>query len=241
MSDIKKSRHKSRSNALIAFSKFALQKNLVVIAYYILRLYFLTMRIEAPNHEVIAKRMENGEKMIAALWHQRIVSAIRYAARLGIYRPSAMISQSRDGDLVSDIFGRMDFRPVRGSSSKDGKKALSAMVEDLKNHAFGAHIPDGPRGPIGIIKPGLIVMAQQSGVPIVPLYISVSRAWILKSWDRCLVPKPFSKITCRWGEPIFVPRDLSEQEFEATRREIEELMLKNQRQDDHRFGWSNLI
>lgn len=229
------------SKAIKAFSRYALQKNLMIIGYYILRLYFLTMRIESPNHDVILKRMENGQKMIAALWHQRIISAIRYAARLGIYRPSVMISQSRDGDLVSAIFSRMDFRPVRGSSSRGGKQALTAMVDDLKEHPFAAHILDGPRGPIGVIKPGLIVMAQQSGVPIIPIYISASRAWVLKSWDHCLIPKPFSKITFRWGEPIFIPRDMDDQAFEATRLKIEKLMLENQRQDDRRFGWSNLI
>lgn len=234
-------RIKGRAGFIKAFSRYALRKNLMIIAYYILRLYFLTMKIEVINHNAMIRHLEDGHKVIVALWHQRIISAIRYAARLGIYHPSVMISQSRDGDLIADIFSRMDFRPVRGSSSKGGKKALSAMVDDLKDHAFGVHILDGPRGPIGVIKPGLIVMAQQSGASIIPVYTSVSRAWVLKSWDRCLIPKPLSKITVRWGEPISVPRQMNEQAFEDFRLGLEKHMLENQRRDDRRFGWKDLI
>ncbi|MBW6486522.1 MAG: DUF374 domain-containing protein [Syntrophobacterales bacterium] len=92
-----------------------------------------------------------------------------------------MISKSRDGDLVTDIFGRMNFRPVRGSSSHNGKQALTAMVDDLRDHSFAVHVMDGPKGPISVVKPGLIVMAKQSGAPIIPVYISISRAWVLHS------------------------------------------------------------
>lgn len=69
----------------------------------------------------------------------------------------------------------------------------------------------------------------------------MSRAWVLRSWDRCLIPKPFSGIMVRWGEPRTVPGDMDERTFEATRLGIEAHMLENQRQDDRRFGWTDLI
>ncbi|MBN1663753.1 MAG: lysophospholipid acyltransferase family protein [Deltaproteobacteria bacterium] len=230
-----------RSDAIIAFSRYALQKNLMVIAYYLLRLYFLTMRIEAVNEDAVIKHLDEGKKAIVAIWHQRFFLVIRYALRFSRYHPSVMISQSRDGDLGADIFRRMNFRPVRGSSSRGGKQALAAMVDDLKDHSVAAHVLDGPRGPIGVMKPGLIVMAQRSGAPIIPIYVSVNRAWVLKSWDRCLIPKPFSTITFRWDEPIPVPHATHEHEFENIRLNLERHMLENQRRDDGRRGWSDLI
>jgi len=114
-------------------------------------------------------------------------------------------------------------------------------VDDLKDHPFAVHILDGPRGPRGVVKPGLIALAKQSGVPIVPFYLSINRAWVLRSWDRCLVPKPFSKIVVRWGRLITVPKDMDERTFEEIRLGIEEEMLIDQRIEDDRFGWEDLI
>jgi lysophospholipid acyltransferase (LPLAT)-like uncharacterized protein len=230
-----------RSALLKEFSRYALRHNLMVIAYWIARLYFLTIRIESVNEEAVRKRLENGEKVLAAIWHQRIITVIRYASRFSMYRPSVMISQSRDGDLIADVFSRLHFRPVRGSSSRDGRKALAAMVEDLRHNPFAVHVLDGPKGPRGVIKPGLIVLARQAGVPVTPVYISVSRAWVLGSWDRMVVPKPFSRVVIRWDEPTAVPGEADEQQFEDVRLGIERRMLENQRRDDSGFGWENLI
>ena len=219
------------------------ERNLTIIADYLVRMYFRTIRIESFNEEMILRHLESGGKVIAALWHQRIVSVIGYAKRFGAkYHPSVMISKSRDGDLAAEVFSRMNFRPVRGSSSREGKQALAALVDDLKDHPFAVHILDGPREPRGgVVKPGLIALAKQSGVPIVPFYLSISRAWVLRSWDRCLVPKPFSKIVVRWGQLITVPKDMDERTFEEIRLGIEKEMLENQRHDDGRFGWKDLI
>ena len=232
---------KRYSASLIELSRYALQHNLMVIAYCLVRLYFLTIRIESVNEEAVVEHLKNGGKAIAALWHQRIIAVIGYAKRFGHYRPSVMISKSRDGDLIADIFSRMNFRPVRGSASRNGRQALAAMVNDLRDYPFAVHVLDGPKGPRGVVKPGLIVLAMQSGAPIIPVYISTSRAWVLHSWDRCLVPMPFSKIVIRWGRPTAVPKEVDEQVFEEIRLGIEKQMLENQRQDDCLFGWKELI
>lgn len=233
--------HRRHSASLKDLTRYALQHNLMVIAYTLVRLYFLTIRIESVNEEVVVQHLKNGGKLIAALWHQRIIAVLDYAKRFGHYRPSVMISKSRDGDLIADIFSRMNFRPVRGSSSRNGKQALAAMLDDLRDHPFAVHVLDGPKGPRGVVKPGLIVLAKQSGAPIIPVYISTSRAWVLHSWDRCLVPKPFSKIVIRWGRPTAVPKEVNEQVFEEIRLGIEKQMLENQRRDDCLFGWKELI
>lgn len=234
-------RNRRPSASVKEFSSYALQHNLMIIAYYILRLYFLTIRIESINEDAILQHLKSGKKIITAVWHQRIVAVIGYVKRFSSYRPSVMISKSRDGDLIAAVYSRFNFRPIRGSSSRDGKKALAAMVDDLKDHPLAVHVLDGPRGPRGVVKPGLIVLAEQAGVPIVPIYVSMSSAWILNSWDGCLIPKPFSKIVIRWGQPRAIPRDIDEQTFEDARQGIETHMLENQRQDDRRFGWKDLI
>jgi lysophospholipid acyltransferase (LPLAT)-like uncharacterized protein len=234
-------RSRRPSASVKEFSLYALQHNLMIIAYYILRLYFWTIRIESINEDAILQHLKNGKKIIAAIWHQRIVAVIGYVKRFSSYRPSVMISKSRDGDLIAAVYSHFSFRPIRGSSSRDGKKALAAMVDDLKDHPCAVHVLDSPRGPRGVVKPGLIVLAEQAGVPIVPIYVTMSRAWILNSWDGCLIPKPFSKIVIRWGQPRAIPRDIDEQTFEDARQGIETHMLENQRQDDRRFGWKDLI
>jgi lysophospholipid acyltransferase (LPLAT)-like uncharacterized protein len=234
-------RNRRYSRSIKEFSRYVLQHNLMIVAYYILRLYFLTIRIESINEDAIRQHLESGNKMITAIWHQRIVAVIGYVTRVSSYQPSVMISKSRDGDLIADVYSRMNFRPIRGSSSRDGKKALAAMVDDLKDHPIAVHVLDGPKGPRGVVKPGLIVMAEQSGAPVVPIYISMSRAWILHSWDRCLIPKPFSKIVIRWDRPMVIPKEMDERVFEEIRLRVQQHMLENQRHDDGRFGWKDLI
>jgi lysophospholipid acyltransferase (LPLAT)-like uncharacterized protein len=222
--------------------RYFLLRCLIFLAFGAARLYFLTIRTESVGEDRILRHLENGGKVIAALWHQRIVSVVGYAKKFGgQFQPSVMISKSRDGDLAADVFSRMSFRPVRGSSSRDGKAALTVLLEDLKVHPFAVHVLDGPRGPRGVVKAGLIVLAQKSGVPVVPVYASVSRAWVLRSWDRCLVPKPFSRVVIRFDRPMLVGPSKDEGTFEEIRRRLEKHMLENQRLDDARFGWKEIL
>jgi lysophospholipid acyltransferase (LPLAT)-like uncharacterized protein len=222
-------------------SKFALRYGLIPFAGFIIRLYFSTIRLKFANEEMVREHIKMGGKVIAALWHQRIFTVIDYARRFSDYEPSAMVSQSRDGDMAADLFKRFQFRPVRGSSSRGGKEALQAMVDDLRDHSFAVHVTDGPQGPKGVVKSGLIRLAQLSQVPIFPAYISASRAWILNSWDCTLIPKPFSEVFVRWGNPIYVPADLDNQTFESIRLQVEQCMRENQRLDDLKYGWQDLI
>lgn len=223
------------------FSEVALRFGLIRVAVYLLRLYFLTITHTMVNGDRLRRHLDEGGKGIAALWHQRILLVLPAAMSFSVYEPSVMISQSRDGEIIAEVYKRLRFRPVRGSSSRGGREGLRSMVADLATHSLAAHVLDGPRGPRGVIKPGLIRLAQLTQAPIFPVYASVNRAWVLKSWDAFIVPKPFSSIVTRIGEPIYVPSELSGESFEEVRLEIERLMLENQRYDDSLFGWMNLI
>ncbi len=220
-------------------SRFALKYGLITCAYYLIRAYFSLIKIRAVNENMVFDHMKNGQKMIVAVWHQRIILVVDYAKRFSVYAPSAMISQSRDGDIIARVASLLNFRPVRGSSSRGGKEALANMIADLAENQMAVHALDGPRGPRGVVKPGLIVMAQSAGVPIVPVYISVDRAWVLNSWDRTLIPKPFSTITVRWDDPIYVPEKRDEETFESIRKQIERHMKENQIRDDQKQGWTS--
>lgn len=218
-------------------SRFAINYGLIPAVYAIIRLYFCLIRVRSVDENKIIFHLHHGGKAIAALWHQRILLVLIYARRFREFAPLVMISQSRDGDIIAEVCRLLNFHPVRGSSSRGGRAALAAMVAELSDQRAAVHAVDGPQGPRGMIKSGLIRMAQLSGVPIVPLTISVNRAWILKSWDRMLVPKPFSTILVHWDNLIPVPEMLDAIAFENARQEIEKRMRENQAVDDKNCGW----
>ena len=222
-------------------SKFAIKYGLIPIAYAIIRFYFCLIRVRSFGEEGFRNHLRQGGKAIAAIWHQRILVVLEYAGSFGEFAPAVMISQSRDGEMIADVYRRLNFRPVRGSSSRGGRKALAAMVADLAEHPFAVHVVDGPRGPRGIIKAGLISMAQVSGVPIVPVAISVSRAWVLNSWDRFLIPKPLSTVFIHWGAPIAIPASLDTATFETLRREVEAKLRAMQDDADRLCGWTESL
>ncbi|HOI75624.1 MAG TPA: lysophospholipid acyltransferase family protein [Syntrophales bacterium] len=218
------------------------ESSLVIsLAHSLIRGYLSLVRLEVIGEERMLSHLRGGGKAIAALWHQRVLGVVGYASRFREFKPSAIVSASRDGDLIVRIVERLNFRPVRGSSTRGGREALSAMVEDLREHPFAVHASDGPTGPRGVIKAGLIRMSQLSGAPVVPVYISFSRAWSLGSWDRMLIPKPFSRIVVRWGEPMYVPKNLDVPGFEGLRQNMERSIREEQDRDDRRWGWKNLL
>jgi len=208
-----------------------------MLGYYGVRLYLSTIRLKVINEEALKNHLENGGKAIAAFWHQRIFGVIGYAKRFKIYSPSAIISKSSDGELIAQVVIRLGIRPIRGSSSRGGREALASVVEDLLINNFVVHAVDGPRGPKRVVKAGLIRMAQLSHAAIFPVYISADRAWIIKSWDRFIIPKPFSRISIQWDNPIFVPGEMDEAAFESLRLKIEERMTQSYAEGDRNLGW----
>ena len=179
--------------------------------------------------------------MVVAIWHQRFLPAVAYFKKFKYLKPIVMISQSQDGEWAARLADRLGFIPVRGSSSKGGTTALVAITEALKKNPVVIHIVDGPKGPKGIIKPGLISMAQISGGVILPIIVSAKKAWILGSWDRFLIPKPFSEVTIEWGQPFIVPRDLDPDRSEELRMEIEKSLSEGYAEADLNSGWDHPI
>lgn len=206
-------------------------------AHCFVHVYLTLLRFRVVGEERAFQALNSQRRVIAALWHQRILPCLGYVKRFKGFDPCIMISQSKDGDLISPIAQRLGLRPVRGSSSRGGKEALIAIVRMLRESQAAVHIVDGPLGPKGVVKAGLIQMAQVTGAAIMPVYVSANKAWLMKSWDRFLVPKPFSKVLITWGEPFLVPRKLDPGSFEALRKEIESRMAEGYARQDLSCGW----
>jgi lysophospholipid acyltransferase (LPLAT)-like uncharacterized protein len=115
---------------------------------------------------------------------------------------------------------------VRGSSSRRGVAALVGLKRELSSGTDVCLTPDGPRGPRYVLQAGAVKLAQSSGAPLVPVHVRFSSAWRLKTWDRFVIPKPFSRVTVTFSDPIHIPRVLEEAEFENRRLELENLLVQ---------------
>jgi lysophospholipid acyltransferase (LPLAT)-like uncharacterized protein len=212
--------------------KFFIIKNfLTSLAYHVCSLHVKSLRIVTDGVERIQEHIGNGGTVVFSCWHQRFFSGF-FAPRIFGMTPCIMISQSRDGDIVSDVVARIGWVPVRGSSSRGGKKALQVMIAGVEKYRMGGHIVDGPQGPPQIVKPGLIALASQTGAAICPGYISYENPWVFNSWDRFMIPKPFSRVLLRAGDFIFVPKDLDEKAFEEIRLDVERRMIEGYAEAD---------
>lgn len=196
----------------------------IYLAYYIIRIYSLTFRLKIENEEQWQDLLKRGDTILLCAWHQQFFSAIYHFKTYTDLNPALMISQSKDGDLIAGVAQRTGWRTARGSSSRNGKQAMDMMIDHLNRYQFGAHVLDGPRGPMGKIKAGIINMAHKGKARVVPFYTSASDAWFFKSWDRFMLPKPFSTVTITFDTPLHFPPCKTPDEFEAQRKKLETIM-----------------
>lgn len=194
------------------------------IFYGFLRAYCQTFRITVINEGPWTDYLRNGGTVLLCGWHQQIFSTLAYFGKFQDLSPSLMISQSNDGDIGAGICRRAGWRPIRGSSSKGGLKALKQMIRELRGSRLAGHIVDGPQGPQGIVKPGTISLALAARAVIVPVAISADRAWFLKSWDRFMLPKPYANIRYTFGEMIHLKSLPEKTDLETWRRHLETVM-----------------
>lgn len=193
--------------------------------YRAIRGYAATYRLTVENEHIWMDHVKTGHCVLLCCWHQQFFSAIRHFRNYKHLKPPLMISRSSDGGIIAGVAARTGWDPVRGSSSKGGRDALSEIALKLQERKIAAHIVDGPRGPAGKVKAGAIRLAQLGDASIVPFTIQADRAWYFNSWDRFMVPKPFAKVILRFGELFTVPPTSTPEEFEDLRLKLEEIML----------------
>ena len=170
----------------------------------------------APDHH---------QPVIYAAWHNRILLSphiFRYITRgKPERRLGTLVSASRDGGLIAYVLELFHAIPARGSSSRRGAQALRDLLRLTRRGCDIAITPDGPRGPRYHVQEGILVLAQFSGLPIVPMAYHLPRKKSLGSWDGFQIPLPFSRCHVTFDEPILVPRDISTEEFERLRAHLE--------------------
>ncbi len=187
-------------------------------------LYSHTFRLNVVNEANWLTYLDNGGSVLLCAWHQQFFSAIGYFSKYRRYEPHIMISPSRDGEIIASVARHAGWHPVRGSSSRDGKKALRRLIARLKQTKLAAHIVDGPRGPMGTVKNGAIRLAHLTGAVVVPFYIFTDSAWMINSWDRFIIPRPFARVSLRFGDMITLDAARTADDFESQRRCLEQTM-----------------
>jgi hypothetical protein len=154
---------------------------------------------------------------IYCFWHQCVLPCTMYFRRSNAV---ILISRSFDGELITRILQMFGFHAVRGSSSRGAREGLMGLVRVIESGRTAIFTADGPRGPIYQTKMGPIKLAQLTGAPIGAFHLEPERAWRLRSWDRFLVPKPFTRICVSWAQWTHVPADLASESFETKRDEL---------------------
>ena len=169
-------------------------------------------------HPAVAPLIAGRCPVILAFWHQRLVLApLLWHHKSGRALDRMMISQHRDGALVSRVLELHGGRVISGSSKRRGTAALKQSVAALKRGEAVGITPDGPRGPNRHAAPGVIQMARLTGAPIVPVSYATAYRKVFSSWDRFILPLPFGKGCAVWGEPLYVDRDSDDAAQEAAR------------------------
>lgn len=190
---------------------------------YLLKAWAATCRVKVVDPEGFydAARFP----VIYAVWHNRIPLIGNLMKRDMRNRLAVLISASRDGNYGSAVVRHLGLRPVRGSSSKGGMKALRDLLRELADGNAIVVPLDGPRGPRYEVQPGLVLLARKSGVPIVPVCLNAPDRWQLRSWDQTQLPKPFSQVELRFGHAIRFAAD-EDVELSAACRRIRMAMLE---------------
>jgi lysophospholipid acyltransferase (LPLAT)-like uncharacterized protein len=198
---------------------------LIAVGFRLLQLGARTLRYEIDDRAGMIGTPVS-ENFIGALWHNRLLIFPFVLRRFFVHRHgAALISASRDGELLADAIKRFGFDVVRGSSSRLGASAILQLEGVLASGRDVVITPDGPRGPAYELGPGIIFLAQKSGAAVVPINMEYSSCWRIKSWDRFIVPRPFARVRVIIGAPYRVRSTSTDDEFEAERLRLQNAMM----------------
>lgn len=200
------------------------------IASVVIKTLWLTCKVRIHNEDKLSDILESKQAVIPCYWHQQHLFGLHYLLRLKQKfgkNIGVLASPSRDGEIPSRIIQKWGLKVIRGSSSKTGAQALRDLCRSVLDENISPGItPDGPRGPIYEAKPGALMLAQHTGSPIVPIKIAASRYWHLRSWDKFMIPKPFSRIDIHIGETIFIDRKLPLSELSNQQEKLTKALNK---------------
>lgn len=221
-----RNRQRSRSQRQLSWRRKLLYRIAIPVGVGIVRFFWLTCRIERViGAEHVENRVRRAMPVVFCYWHRHQLFCWRYL-RLLIDRGFPvgwLISASVDGEVPTGMARAIGGGIVfRGSTTAGGSEALRAITKAVKRDGVSpAATPDGPYGPRSEFKAGIVKMAQLSGAPLLPLAYAARRAWVLRTWDRFVIPRPFTRIVVAAGAPVEVPRDCSEAGVVELQRRME--------------------
>jgi len=195
------------------------------IIAWIMRGIGMTLRWEVRDDAGVFDATRKG--WIWSFWHNRMFLIPWLHQEWFANVPGTILtSPSGDGQIIADVCESFGIEAERGSSSKP-EKGMSALIALAAKAREGYEIgitPDGPRGPLHRVQPGIVKLAQLTGVPIIPVHLHYSHAIQFKTWDEFLLPLPFAKVTLVFDKPHHIPRRMTEEEFEQKRLALEDVM-----------------
>ena len=198
---------------------------LVGFGYRLLQLWVRTLRFELDDRGDVVRSVRT-HPFLFACWHNRLLLLPSVFRRyLSVRQAAALISASHDGDLLAAMVERYGYGTIRGSTSR---KAASALLRLTEVFAEGTNLvitPDGPRGPVYQLGQGIIFLAQKCNAAIVPANMEYSSCWRFKSWDRFIVPRPFSRVRVIFGVPLQIAETSNPEEFEKERLRLQEAVM----------------
>jgi lysophospholipid acyltransferase (LPLAT)-like uncharacterized protein len=196
------------------------------------RLLFATCRLTVRDAHFLAEALARGP-VIAPFWHYSFFYVFHHLRR---YPGVVMVSASRDGEFIARVAHRLNFTTVRGSSHRQGVGALKGLLRAMREGRNVGLVADGSQGPARRVQPGTIFLASKTGGLMVPMVWAADRCKIFRSWDRTVLPLPFSRIVMRYGRPMHVPKNLNDEEIEQYRLLLEEKMNEMYEQVWQEFG-----
>ncbi len=200
-----------------------------VLLGYLVTVLCKSLRIEYKNYIQVEKLIGENKKFISAFWHGTMLIPW-YVFRNK--NTAALVSKSKDGELLARVLAKWEYDVVRGSSRDGGKAAFDKIVDIAKSDKSIALTPDGPTGPPFKMKAGTVVAAKRSGLPIVLVGVRCESSYRLNSWDNFEIPKPFSKVRLDFSEPVYISNELSRDEVSEKIAECELLLNQLQKGSD---------
>ena len=191
---------------------------IITAGYGIIRLIGPTLRV-CVSREEGAQQTVDQRPLIVSFWHACMIPATYICRNIGV---RVMSSNSYDGEYMGRIIRKFGFVAVKGSSSRNAVRALLGLRRALHDGWTVAFTLDGPRGPRYKVKPGPVALARSSGVPMSTFHIAVDRAWVLNTWDRLIIPKPFSRVLTRFGKLIPVPPGTPDEDLDRYQQELQD-------------------
>jgi lysophospholipid acyltransferase (LPLAT)-like uncharacterized protein len=189
----------------------------------LLRCWMGTLRVRVHSEVPESDPRTTTRGYLYCLWHETLLMPTAVFANCGI---QLLISQHRDGEYITRIVQHLGFAVVRGSTTRGAVRAVRELGRSASSSNL-AITPDGPRGPRQVLQNGAVYLASRAGLAIVPMGFAFDRPWRAASWDRFVLPRPFTRAACYLGTPIPVPRDADAAELADHHRRVSDAMNRS--------------